>query len=233
MTDTLYEFYCSRRTAKGVLRDSRYEIWERGEALEDSVTPSTYCPAYREHMVRKISALAKPHGSVFSIGCGNAFVEADLVANGLNVQAIDCNEEAVKLAVAKGVDAFPIDYYDLPLGYLSSFCTVYADGLIGHLYLPEFGLDRFFETMNGLKPVPGTFLVLSNDAPLQNGVEVAANSVVSGFWLLSTSFINNTLTRFGYDIWESYTYTYHRPISGLRNRSICIARVRSNNLRRE
>lgn len=229
MTSPLYDFYCGRKTAEGSQRDSRYEIWERGEALEDSVTPSSYCSAYREHMAAKITGISKPSGSVFSIGCGNAFVEATLVANGLSVKAIDCNDEAVKFAVAKGVDAFVMDYYILPPGYFSSFDIIYADGLIGHLFRPDFGLDRFFETLKTLQPTPGTLIVLSNDAPLQNGLNVARNMAVNDFWLLSTDYINETFKRFGYDLCESYLYPYRRPISGPRNRSICIASVSSNN----
>src|SRR5262245_55235039 len=108
--DPLRDFYC-RPLADG---RNRYEVWERGEACGDSVTPSTYCPEYRSHMVLKIASLSKPRGRVFSIGCGNAFVETELLARGMRVQAIDRNQEAVDLAVGKGVDAFAADYYKLP-----------------------------------------------------------------------------------------------------------------------
>lgn len=158
----LREFYC-HPLADG---RNRYEVWERGEACGDSVTPSTYCPEYRSHMVLKIVSLSKPKGRVFSIGCGNAFVETDLQTRGMRVQAIDCNQEAVDLAVAKGVDAFAADYYALPLGHLTYFDVVYADGLLGHVYRPDTGLSDFFAALRKLAIPAGSWIVLSNDAPL-------------------------------------------------------------------
>jgi hypothetical protein len=221
--------------ARGVLRDfycrpvgettlNRYEIWERGEAVGDSVTPSIWCPEYRMHMVLKILSLPKPHERMFSIGCGNAFVEGDLHARGLPVQAIDCNEEAIALAASKGVDAFTADYYALRPGHLADFGVVYADGLIGHLYHPDTGLTAFFETLLALKPAPGSWLVLSNDAPAQPDVGVTAHGKVQGFWF-SPEYLRDTAQRFGYTVIESYSFPYERPVSGLRNRTICVARV--------
>lgn len=220
--DALHDFYC-RPVGDTAL--NRYEIWERGGAVGDSVTPSIYCPEYRMHMVLKILSLAKPDERVFSIGCGNAFVEADVQARGLHVQAIDCNDEAVALAASKGVEAFTADYYALPRGHLADFGVVYADGLIGHLYDSETGLTTFFETLHALKPAPGTWLVLSNDAPADPSVGVAPHGKVQGFWLFSPEYLRDTAQRFGYTVIEAYSFPYERPLSGLRNRTICVARA--------
>jgi 2-polyprenyl-3-methyl-5-hydroxy-6-metoxy-1,4-benzoquinol methylase len=226
--DPIHDFYCRPRSMSAVSRlRSRYEIWEAGEAYFDSVTPSTYCARYREHMVRKIASLSIPNGNVFSIGCGNAFIEGDLVARGLRVQAIDCNSEAVVLAATKGVDSFTADYYTLPAGHLAMFDAVYADGLLGHLYRTDRGLDRFFETLDALMPCRGTWIVLSNDAPGRPDLAVAPNDSVQGFWLLSKDYLARMLTRFGFEVLECYDFPYLRPISGLRNRAICIARTAS------
>jgi hypothetical protein len=175
-------------------------------------------------MVLKILSLPRPHERVFSIGCGNAFVESDLQARGLRVQAIDCNEEAIVLAAAKGVEAFTADYHALPPGHLANFGVVYADGLLGHLYHPETGLTAFFETLHALKPAPDSWLVLSNDAPAQPGSGVAPHGKVQGFWLFSPDYLRDTAQRFGYTVVESYSFPYERPLSGLRNRTICVAR---------
>jgi len=220
--NALHDFYC-RPLADTAL--NRYEIWERGGAVGDSVTPSIYCPEYRMHMVLKILSLPKPHERVFSIGCGNAFVESDLQARGLRVQAIDCNDEAVVLAASKGVEAFTADYHSLPPGHLADFGVVYADGLIGHLYHPETGLTAFFETLHALKPAPGTWLVLSNDAPADPALGAAPHGKVQGFWLFSPEYLRDTAQRFGYTVVEAYSFPYERPLSGLRNRTICIARA--------
>ncbi|HMG23104.1 MAG TPA: hypothetical protein VK607_17330 [Kofleriaceae bacterium] len=220
--DAMRDFYC---TPVGDTALNRYEVWERGEAVGDSVTPSVYCPEYRMHMVLKILSLPRPSERMFSIGCGNAFVEADLQARGLQVQAIDCNEEAIVLAASKGIDAFTADYHALPPGHLAGFGVVYADGLVGHLYDPDTGLTAFFETLRALKPPPGSWLVLSNDAPAQPGAAVTPHGKVQGFWLFSPEYLRDTAQRFGYTVTEAYGFPYERPLSGLRNRTICIARA--------
>jgi hypothetical protein len=220
--DTLRDFYC-RRVGDTAL--NRYEVWERGGAVGDSVTPSIYCPEYRMHMVLKILTLPKPHERVFSIGCGNAFVEADLHTRGLPVQAIDYLEEAVVLAAAKGIDAFTADFHTLPPGHLAGFGVIYADGLLGHLYDPDTGLNGFFETLSTLKPPPGSWLVLSNDAPAQPDANVTPHGKVPGFWLFSPEYLRDTVQRFGYTCIESYSFPYERPLSGLRNRTVCVARL--------
>lgn len=220
--DTMRDFYC-RPVGDAAL--NRYEVWERGGAVGDSVTPSSYCPEYRMHMVLKILSLPRPHERAFSIGCGNAFVEADLQARGLPVQAIDYIEEAVALAVAKGVDAFTADYHALPPGHLAGVGVVYADGLLGHMYDPETGLTGFFETLAALKPPPGSWLVLSNDAPAEPGAGVTPHGKVPGFWLFSPEYLRDVAQRFGYTVLEAYSFPYERPLSGLRNRTICVARL--------
>ena len=220
--DALHDFYC-RPVGDTAL--NRYEIWERGGAVGDSVTPSIYCPEYRTHMVLKILSLPRSRERMFSIGCGNAFVEADLQARGLRVQAIDCNDEAVVLAASKGVEAFTADYHALSPGHLADFGVVYADGLLGHLYHPETGLTAFFETLHALKPAPGTWIVLSNDAPADPALSVAPHGKVQSFWLFSPDYLRDTAQRFGYTVIESYSFPYERPLSGLRNRTICVARA--------
>lgn len=228
MTDSVHEYYCSLRPApSGGAPSTIYQIWEQGGAFNDSVTPSTYCHEYRSHMALKIVSLAKAQDRVLSIGCGNGFVEAELSSRGLRVQAIDCNSEAVDLTAAKGVEAFMADYFSLPTGFLSSYDVVYADGLLGHLYDAQTGLEGFFQNLQRLRPHSRAWLVLSNDAPLQPGMEVAPHGRVSDFWLLSRGYLTRMLTRFGFENWESYHFPYFRPLSGLRNRTICIARVGS------
>ncbi|QIH33419.1 methyltransferase domain-containing protein [Sphingobacterium sp. DR205] len=227
MPHQLHDFYCTPIINENGNKETRYQIWERGEAVGDSITPSIYCKPYREHLVNKIASLVEDKGSVFSIGCGNAFVEAELVNKGLSVSGIDFNEEAVELAALKGVDACVSDYYDLKKESLFDFDVVYADGLIGHLYENEGGLDRFFHKLKTL--TYKSWIVLSNDAPLEDETTVMPNKMVNGFWLLSTNYIKKSLERFGYIIHEDYYYTYERPKSGTRKRSICIAKSPGRN----
>lgn len=225
--DRVHDYYCSPRSTPGGQQRSIYQIWEAGAAFNDSVTPSTYCQEYRSHMVLKIMSLTALHDRIFSIGCGNAFVEAELLKEGRSVQCIDCNAEAVHLAASKGIEAFTADFFALPPAHLAGFSVVYADGLLGHLYQSDGELDAFFETLLSLRPLPGTWIVISNDAPLSPGAVVEPHARVSDFWLLSKACLDETFERFGFEIVESYYFPYVRPISGLRNRTICIARAAS------
>lgn len=225
MSNQLHNFYCTEeKNDKGTV-GTRYEIWEKGEALGDSITPSIYCEPYRQHLGEKIISLIGNESSVFSIGCGNAFIEGRLVGQGIRVDGIDFNAEAAELASKKGVKATSGDFYDLESGSFESYDMIYADGLIGHLFKADNGLDRFFEKLKELNPKKGCTILLSNDAPLKNEAEFTKNKSVKGFWLLSIEYLKETLERFGYEVEEDYYFSYERPESGTRNRSICIAKV--------
>lgn len=209
--------------ARSTGTETLYEIWERGAAAGDSVTPSTYCQGYRDHLVACIDSIAGPNGSVFSLGCGNAFVEADLVKLGHDVVGVDCHAEAVDLAIRKGVRAVQADFYDMPTGTLAGVDVVYADGFLGHLYDPSTGLDRFFRQLVQMGMPDGCALVVSNDAPLKPGPDVEPHATAPNFWMLSKDYIAKELVRAGRRIDQSYYWQYERPISGIRNRSICIS----------
>jgi SAM-dependent methyltransferase len=226
--DGLFRFYCNPRLdeASGAMR-TLYQIWEDQQACNDSVTPSTYCDAYREHMVDRIGERLGFGQAVFSIGCGNAFVERDLVHRGYAVDGIDWNEEAVRLAKAKGVGAIAGDFLRMPALSLSDYEVIYADGLLGHLFDEAAGLDAFFEQLRFTAPRPGSWLVFSNDAPLDSGRSVEPHPRVENFWLISRHYLADRLVDQGYEVIEDYYYKYVRPISGERNRTICIARVRT------
>lgn len=216
------DYYCSQR-ANGESPKSIYQIWEDGGSLNDSVTPSSYSPEYRSHITLKILSVTKDNDRIFSIGCGNGFVEAELVKSERRVQAIDCNEEAVNLSSRKGVDAFTADFFSLEEGYLKDFDVIYADGLLGHMFRPESELDRFFAKLVLLGVRPGTRLVISNDPPRENGSPYSPHDNLENFWFLSRTYLAKTAESHGYKERENYYFPYYRPISGLRERSICLA----------
>lgn len=218
------DYYCSPR-ADGDADRTIYEIWEHGGAFNDSVTPSTYVPEYRAHIGEKIVEQAAAGSTVFSLGCGNGFVEGDLVRAGYVVRAIDCNDEAVLLSRHKGVDAYTADYFALGPADLAGTSVVYADGLLGHLFDPDLGLDPALAKLTDLGLAPGTSLVLSNDSPRDPEAAFAPHERVEGFWFVSKKHLGERLAAFGFDVRESYYFRYLRPISGPRNRTICVARV--------
>ncbi|GAA3084541.1 hypothetical protein GCM10010485_23340 [Streptosporangium carneum] len=222
--DAVRDYYTTRRVA-GQADETIYAIWERGEAFNDSVTPSTYVPEYRSHMLLKLMSLTENGANVFSLGCGNGFVEGDLAAQGRLVRAMDVNEEAVELTRKKGVDAFVADFYTLQPEDVAGVDVVYADGFLGHLFDAEDHARQALRKLESLNLRPGAYLVFSNDAPFDRDAAFEPHQRVQDFWFLSKDYLQESLESFGFSSLESYYFPYLRPISGIRNRTICVARV--------
>ena len=220
--ESVNAFYSTKREVGGVEK-SLYEIWEDGGALADSVTPSTYSREYQSHMVLKLLSLTKAGGVVFSIGCGNGVVEGKLATLDRIARGVDCNAEAVSLSIRKGVDAAQADFFDLESGAFGDVDVVYGDGVLGHLFDAERGLDDVFAHLREIGLAPGAQVVLSNDAPRAGGVEVAPHDRVRDFWFLSIDYLTRELEKFDLRVVERYYFPYFRPESGLRRRSICVA----------
>jgi len=222
--DLVRDYYTSTRQV-GDTTGTIYTIWEQGEAFNDSVTPSTYVPQYRFHIVLKLLSLTRDGDTIFSVGCGNGFVEGDLARLERTVRAIDCNEEAVELTRKKGVDAFTADYFALEPADLAGVDLIYGDGILGHLFDPDEGLRLVLLKLASLDLKSGAHLVFSNDAPRDPKQEFAPHERVADFWFLSRNYLQKTLSSFGFEPVEDYYFPYLRPISGMRNRTICVARV--------
>jgi SAM-dependent methyltransferase len=222
--NSVREYYCSTRSV-GAQDVTIYEIWENGGAFKDSITPSTYVPEYRAHMVDKILAVSAPGDTVFSIGCGNGFVEADLLGHGRIVRAMDYNDEAVRLTRKKGVDAFTADFFDLTPTDIADVGVIYADGLLGHLFHPELEVTPALTKLASLRPRADTRLVFSNDSPQDGAAAFAPHERVEDFWFVSKDYLAEQLAAFGFVPMETYYFPYRRPVSGPRNRTICVARA--------
>ncbi|MFI2611558.1 class I SAM-dependent methyltransferase [Kitasatospora sp. NPDC018619] len=218
------DYYTSQRSV-GEETTSIYEIWENGGAFNDSITPSTYVPEYRSHMVHAILSLTRDGATVFSLGCGNAAVEGVLVGENRKVRAIDFNEEAVELARRKGVDAFAADYFTLDPQDVGDVDLVYADGFLGHLFDADDHLGPALGKLAGLGLKPGAHLVFSNDAPQDPAVGFAPHERVADFWFIAKDYLQERLVEHGFVPVESYYFPYDRPLSGPRNRTVCVVRV--------
>jgi hypothetical protein len=218
---SLLDYYETPR-AEG---DTIYAIWERGEAFNDSVTPSTYVPEYRSHVLLKFLSLTSEGDRIFSFGCGNAAVEGALVGQGRKVSAIDVCPEAVAFACAKGIDASEADFFSLGPDTVADFDAIYADGFLGHLFDSVEEIGPTLQKLKELELRPGTVLVFSNDAPPDRQASFAAHEKVADFWYLSKDYLQACLASAGFELLEAYYFPYVRPISGLRNRTICVARV--------
>lgn len=204
--------------------ESLFDTWERGAARGDSVTPSTYSPEYRRWMCELLlERLRARPGGLISIGSGNATVEATLTAAGHRVLAVDVIPEAVELARRKGVEAVVADVYDWtpPAGV---WTVIYADGVMGHLYHPQVGLQPVLTRLRSWLAIHRGHLVISNDRP-RGIADVQPAPGVPGFYWLSEDFLRKEADTAGFDELSSTTFRYQRPLSGARERAILTARA--------
>jgi SAM-dependent methyltransferase len=204
---------------------SRFHVWDRGDAIGDSITPATYSGAYRVWMsdlLRKFLDESDEPG-LLSVGCGNATIEAGLVASGYRVLGIDALDDAVALARAKGVAVERADAMSWTPP-TADWNVVYADGLLGHLYDPVSGVRHALERFRSWMPAGEGVLVVSNDGP-RTGAEVQDHADVPGFTLLSISYLHAQAELAGFqDIWSTL-FVYERPVSGPRERVVVTART--------
>jgi predicted TPR repeat methyltransferase len=219
-TEPLRAFYLRNNDGER----SIFDIWERGGARGDSVTPSTYSVPYRlwmSDLLRKFLTESEPTG-LLSMGCGNAAIEAGLTAEGHRVLGVDALTEAVELARAKGVDAVRADVLTWmpPPG---PWTVVYADGVLGHLYDPEQGVRHVLRRFRSWLGAGGA-LVISNDGP-NTDAEVQAHPDVPGFAWLSRAYLHRQVGECGFRDVTSSHFMYERPVSGQRERVIVTARV--------
>jgi len=205
-----------------------FQIWERGGARGDSVTPSTYCAEYRHWMQDKIVKHLErsENPQLLSLGCGNAAVESEVAAKGYRVLCVDAIQEAVDLARVKGLRALRAD---ITTWTPDEPCSVaYMDGVLGHLYRPETGLvpilSRVRSWLQSADPSHGT-LIASNDSP-GNGQPAESAAGVIGFHWLSASYLCDQVLLAGFGSISSETFIYERPLSGTRARSVVVARLR-------
>lgn len=203
---------------------SIFDIWEKGGARGDSVTPSTYSGPYRLWMtdlLRKLLAEGEA-SALLSVGCGNAAVEAMLAAEGHRVLGVDALAEAVGLARAKGVEAVCAELltWTPPPG---PWTVIYADGVLGHLYDPYDGVLPALRRLRSWLAAGGA-LVISNDGPTTDA-DVQPHPEVRGFAWLSRSYLHRQVEAAGFRDVASSHFSYERPLSGQRERVIVTARA--------
>lgn len=219
----LLEFYLPKREGDPNL----FEVWENGDSRGDSVTPSTYSARYREWMRDKLLHHLKRTGGggVLSLGCGNAAVEAELVRSGHRVVAVDALSEAVELANAKGVEAVQADIsvWSPP----EPWSVIYMDGVLGHLYDPADGVQPILRRIRSwLAPGPNgvaTFVASNDDT--RNGEQAQPAPNVRGFHWLATGYLGEQALAAGFTSVEIEHFSYQRPQTGDRRRSVIAAHV--------
>jgi len=219
--ETVRDYYLIEREQQKNI----YQIWEMGGAFKDSVTPSTWCEPYRDWIIDRLEEQLDYDTSkkIISIGCGNAFVEQDLCHKGYALLGIDINESAVQLAQDKGVPALVADIYEWEPAK-NDIDLIYCDGVLGHLYVEDTQCrEALLRLKSWLKPGDGVLLI-SNDAS-KDGREVVDAPGVKGFYHFSESFVVSELIAAGFELIDTTSYVYERPISGARRRLVVAARA--------
>ncbi len=210
-----------------------FEVWEKGEGRGDSVTPSTYSAEYRRWMrSRLLKALRRngPKAGLLSLGSGNAVIEAEIAREGYRVLAVDAMQEAVELALVKGVDALRADITTWSPD--RSWPVVYMDGVLGHLYDPTHGLLPALSRVRSWleqgraegRDSGRAVLIASNDAP-KNGESVQPAPGVPGFHWLAAEYMRAQALSADFAAVSVETFRYRRPLSGERVRSVIHAEV--------
>ncbi|WP_432925474.1 class I SAM-dependent methyltransferase [Microbispora sp. CA-135349] len=215
------DFYLRRDPAGGTV----FDVWERGEAVGDSITPSTYDNGYRAWMGFLLhSQLGRPgEHTLISVGCGNAMIESELVRRGHGVTAVDVLPQAVSLAQAKGVPAVCADVMTWTPSAPGPL-IVYADGLLGHLYSTENHSLPILDVIHRwLAERPGSALIISNDES-HDELPVEPARGVPGFHWFSAGYLQEQCGRAGFTDVDHIRYTYQRPLSGPRHRVVLMAR---------
>lgn len=197
--------------------ESRFELWEMGKAFGDSVTPSTYDKNYLKQIVDIIESISTPKSKILSIGCGNAFIEKQLVDKGYDLLATDILESALLLAEKKGLKTKKVDATKrLPFSY-NSYDLVISDGVIGHLVDKNNSIDIFLKHCTTVLKNKG-ILFVANDEPL-NGKELQLHNNLNVFWV-SKKYIEKALRKNGFDNINSTFINYTRPETGIKQRVI-------------
>lgn len=202
---------------------SIYHIWEKGAGRGDVTTPATSSSPYQEwmgNMLRGFLAEDSDPG-LLSLGCGNATIEAGIVADGFRVLGVDAMEHAVELAIAKGVEAVCADVlsWTPPPG---PWTVLYADGSLGHLYDSETGIRHALKRFQSWMP-EGSILVISNDPP-RTDAEVQEHPDLPYFFL-AQSYMHRQVEECGFRDVTSTVFTYQKPLSGPRDRVVVTARA--------
>ena len=196
---------------------SRFQIWERGEAVGPSMTPSTMHQDYRDKLVSILDDLAShTSGSrILSIGCGNGFVERDLLKLGYQVLATDVCKEALELAEAKGLNTMYLNATEGISCIDEAFDLIFFDGVIGHLFDDSGSVDYIFQELHRVLSPQGVVLI-------GNGIPDNAENIWhldrADYFYTSQAFLESRLKDSGFEAIQSILVVYQIPEVGIRTR---------------
>ncbi|MFA7243818.1 MAG: methyltransferase domain-containing protein [Patescibacteria group bacterium] len=193
---------------------SRLDVWEKGGAIKQSMTPSTSHKSYRRTVMRLVSELSSYLPSnkknVLSCGCGNAFLEKDMADAGYNILATDLCNSALEYARQKGLNTQILDV-SKPFKLKEKFHVIFSDGLIGHLVGKSLLLENFLcQSYTTLES--GGIIMIGNEEPRnKKDLEYIGRA---DYYFTSGKFLSNRLTNAGFEATGYIKIPYLRPIEG-------------------
>jgi len=197
-----------------------YEIWEKGDSDGDSVTPSISCQKYRHHLISVMKNMGISGSNLLSVGCGNGFVERRIQKYCSSLIGIDCNTAAVEIATQAGLDARICSLYESEkMEFWKNIDFLYLDGVLGHLFSVEDHLDYFFSFIKHTSFQRPLRILISNDAA-DDSSGFSSHQSVPDFWYIGKDFLADSASKAGFNVIVSEYFSYERPVSGTRNRTI-------------
>jgi glycine hydroxymethyltransferase len=139
---------------------SLFDQWEVGEDAALQPPLSVTDAAYRQTIVETLAPYRRFGRRLVSIGAGNGLTELALSQAGWDVLATDSAESAVRLCLAKGLNAQQIGLFSADA--LGTFDAIYCDGVLGLLWHPDDGVSAAFRALARLGTKTSVCLV-SND----------------------------------------------------------------------
>lgn len=196
---------------------SRFQLWEEGKNIGASVTPSTFDKEYLKEIVSTIVEIIKPitKPKILSLGCGNAFIEAELLKLGYDILATDVSKQALEFANKKGLKTKYFDAIE-PVPLEDKFDLIMSDGVIGHLADKNSSISSFLNNSKNILNIGGVIFI-ANDTPTKR-LSVQKHDGFSHIYWFSASYFKKQLKDSGFKSIKSKYLEYFRPNYGQRKR---------------
>jgi SAM-dependent methyltransferase len=197
---------------------TRFEIWETGQCIGNSMTPSIAYEEYRQDLVKFLNELLTytEGDNVVSCGCGNAFIESLLSKQHPNLLATDICESAVHLATSKGLRSRILDVskqFDLND---NAYDMSFSEGLIGHLLDENLSIEHFIKENKRILKEQG-FIFIGNESA-SNGEDLEFIERAD-FYFTSPQYLESALKKEGFEAVQSRLIPYERPGEGTKYRT--------------
>lgn len=199
---------------------SLYDLWDEGGALETRPL-SVVSQRYRDAIVNALTRWVQPPACLISLGCGCGFTELALARAGYRVLATDLSPSAVASARRKGLQARCFDVIGDTI--TERWQIVYADGLLGHLWVPDRGLAPAITATRRLLATGGVVVVANDLADSDDECNLAVSSDPQAeFFRPPRDYLYRAFNASGRVV-DEVVFHYRRPSGAPRRRQVLVA----------